>query len=109
MSNIINSRVQLKIDSEANWTTHSSFVPLAGELIIYSADATHTYSRLKVGDGSTTVANLPFIDANTISGVNINNIVAKQVQHSLTFGANGAYTYNGSADVNVPVYDGSMI
>lgn len=32
-----------------------------------------------------------------------------QLAHKLTFGANGAYTYDGSVDVNVPVYDGTFI
>ena len=66
-TNTFKSRIQLKMDTEANWNTHP-IVPLAGELIIYSADGTHSYSRLKVGDGVTTVVNLPFIDAGTIQG-----------------------------------------
>lgn len=41
---------------------------MAGEIIIYSADDSHPYSRLKVGDGTTTVISLPFIDAGTING-----------------------------------------
>lgn len=42
-------------------------------------------------------------------GIDLNNITAKKLEHKLTFGANGAYTYDGSADVTVPVYDGSFI
>lgn len=61
------TRIQLKTDTQANWDA-SSIVPLAGEIIIYSADSTHNYSRLKVGDGVTTVPRLPFIDAGTIDG-----------------------------------------
>lgn len=34
---------------------------------------------------------------------------AAKVAHTLTFGANGEYTYDGSADVTVPVYEGSFI
>lgn len=60
-------RVQLKSDTEANWLLHP-IVPLNGEIIIYSADAKHSYSRLKVGDGVTSVNVLPFIDAGTIDG-----------------------------------------
>lgn len=33
-----------------------------GEIIIYDADANYSYKRVKIGDGSTNVANLPFID-----------------------------------------------
>lgn len=60
-------RIQLKADSEANWIAHP-IVPLANELIIYTADNTHHYARLKVGDGTTSVTALPFIDSGTLDG-----------------------------------------
>lgn len=76
----LKTRVQLKSDTEANWrksvltseggdkVSGTSFVPLLGELIVYTADDAHPFSRLKVGNGSTNVVNLPFIDAGTING-----------------------------------------
>lgn len=73
-NNTIKTRIRLKSDTEANWNKagprdgSAGFVPLQGELIVYSADATHPFSRLKVGDGSTNVVNLPFIDAGTLNG-----------------------------------------
>ena len=73
-NNTIKTRIQLKSDTEANWNKagpkngSNGFVPLLGELIVYTADATHPFSRLKVGDGNTNVVNLPFIDAGTING-----------------------------------------
>ena len=73
-NNTIKTRIQLKSDTEANWNKTGpkdgslGFVPLRGELIIYSADETHAFSRLKVGDGTTNVVNLPFIDAGTLNG-----------------------------------------
>ena len=73
-NNTIKTRIRLKSDTEANWNKagprdgSAGFVPLAGELIVYNADATHPFSRLKVGDGSTNVVNLPFIDAGTLNG-----------------------------------------
>lgn len=67
-NNTIKTRIQLKSDIEANWRLASDFIPKRGELIIYSADGTHSYSRLKVGDGSTRVNDLPFIDAGTLNG-----------------------------------------
>lgn len=69
-----NTRIQLKSDSEENWNKlapkqgSAGFIPLSGELIIYSADNSHPYCRLKVGDGSTNVVQLPFIDSGTING-----------------------------------------
>ena len=73
-TNTFKARVQLKSDTEENWNKagpkdgSAGFVPLLGELIVYTADATHHFSRLKVGDGNTNVVELPFIDAGTISG-----------------------------------------
>ena len=70
----LKTRIQLKSDTEANWNKagpkdgSNGFVPLLGELIVYNADTTHPFSRLKVGDGSTNVVDLPFIDAGTLNG-----------------------------------------
>lgn len=66
--NTIKTRIQLKNDTEAHWNLATNFVPREGEVIIYSADDTHPFSRLKVGDGETSVINLPFIDAQTSNG-----------------------------------------
>lgn len=65
---VIKTRIQLKNDTETNWNKAVNFIPKQGEIIIYSADDSHPYSRLKVGDGATTVISLPFIDAGTLNG-----------------------------------------
>ena len=65
---VIKTRIQLKNDTEANWNKAINFIAKQGEIIIYSADESHPFSRLKVGDGNTTVTTLPFIDAGTING-----------------------------------------
>lgn len=57
----LNARVRLKHDSEANWDLATNFTPMAGELIIYDPDATHSEARFKCGDGTTKLANLPFL------------------------------------------------
>ena len=62
-NNTIKTRIQLKNDTEAHWDLATNFVPREGEAIIYSTDGTHPFSRLKIGDCSTTVSNLPFIAA----------------------------------------------
>lgn len=89
-SKTVNTRIQLKSDTEMNWRksvlktdhtqglkeTGTSFVPLAGELIIYSPDnGSPAYCRLKVGDGSHNVLELPFIDAGTINGEVLSEII----------------------------------
>ena len=55
-----NGRIIQKHDSEANWNKATNFIPKAGEIIIYDADETHGYCRIKIGDGSTLINNLPF-------------------------------------------------
>jgi len=95
-TNTIKTRIQLKNDTEAHWDLAVNFVPKQGEVIIYSADGTHPFSRLKVGDGNTTVSELPFINSGS----------AEKVNHTLTFGNGAVYQYDGSADVTVPVYTG---
>lgn len=53
-------------DTEANWNANKpDFVPEQGEFIVYDKDETHPFERYKIGDGSTSLKNLPF--ANTIT------------------------------------------
>ena len=81
-NNTIKTRIQLKSDTEENWNKAgpkngtAGFVPLSGELIVYTPDATHPFSRLKVGNGETNVVDLPFIDSGTLNG-NETEIVKK--------------------------------
>ena len=96
-NNTVKTRIQLKNDTEQNWERAKNFVPLRGEVIIYLADDTHPFSRLKVGDGTTNVIDLPFIGGGGV------------LAHKLTFGAGGEYVFDGSQDVNVPVYTGTVI
>ena len=58
----LNARLIQKHDTEANWNTASNngFVPLNGEIIIYDKDSNYNYTRTKIGDGVTKVAELPF-------------------------------------------------
>ena len=53
------ARTQMKSDSAVNWQKATNFSPLKGEMIIYNGDP----PRLKVGDGTTNVNNLPFTTA----------------------------------------------
>lgn len=62
--NTVKARIQLKSDTESNWNKAIHFIPLKGEIIIYLADESHPFSRLKVGDGTTPVIDLPFITNN---------------------------------------------
>lgn len=57
-----NSRIVHKHDTEANWKLATGFTPMAGEIIVYDVDATHTSERIKIGDGAKNVNALPFVD-----------------------------------------------
>ena len=77
----LNTRIQHKHDTEANWLKATTFIPKKGELIVYDIDATHDYERIKMGDGETLVNNLPFIyepvtaaDIEEICGASITTI-----------------------------------
>ncbi len=58
----LKTRIVHKHDTEANWKLATNFSPLNGELIIYDEDANYSYKRMKLGDGTTNVNSLPFID-----------------------------------------------
>ena len=90
MAKRLRTRIQNKMDSEANWNTHSSFIPLEGEFIIYEVDSTHTQPRIKIGDGVTSVTNLPFASASGGSG-DLEN--AGGIAIPLPY-SGGALTYN---------------
>lgn len=80
----IQSRIQHKHDTEANWLKATNFIPKAGELIIYDVDAAHTEPRLKIGNGTTNVNNLPFVNDN-------NSITDTKVTQSAAITTNGEY------------------
>lgn len=65
----LNTRIIHKHETEANWLLATNFIPMQGEIIIYDIDSTHTYERVKVGDGKTLVSALPFVDANKVDKV----------------------------------------
>ena len=73
MSATINTRIQLKRDTTANWNAARGFVPRAGEVIIYTdydsyqkeingRIKTILIPGIKIGDGGAYVQDLPFVD-----------------------------------------------
>lgn len=56
----LTTRLIHKHDTEANWNNASTFIPEQGEIIIYDIDNIYYYERVKIGDGKTSVINLPF-------------------------------------------------
>lgn len=83
-TNTIKTRIQLKNDTEENWNKAANFIPKVGEVIIYSADDAHPFSRLKVGNGSDAISSLVFIDAGTITGYTVSKDVPYNAQFTDT-------------------------
>lgn len=69
MANKVETRIRHKHDTELNWEKALNFVPLSAELIVYDADASYSFPRLKVGDGITPVNDLPFVGSNVFEVV----------------------------------------
>ena len=86
----VNSRMQQKIDTSANWDkAKGKFKPLNGEIIIYS-----DLLKMKIGDGNTTVDMLPFLSESEV----VNLFKAGDGANSLVFNegdANGKYSIAG--------------
>lgn len=55
----LDTRIINKHDTEENWSK-ANFIPKQGELIIYDKDDNYDIERFKIGDGITSVNNLPF-------------------------------------------------
>lgn len=69
----VNGRIQLKRDTTENWNRAAGFVPLAGEIIVYTNYSTKekivdgetkiiNVPGIKIGDGNAYVQDLPFLD-----------------------------------------------
>lgn len=75
-------RIIQKHETEANWNKATKFIPKLGEVIIYDPDANHTTSRIKIGDGITVVANLPFVQQGFIDS-ELSNTSENAVQNKV--------------------------
>lgn len=54
------ARISQLYKTEAEWAKLPKFKPYPGEIIIFAPDDTHSYPRMKIGDGQTLLINLPF-------------------------------------------------
>lgn len=59
----ISARMQQKIDLTANWEKATNFIPKKGEIIVYSDGGGVGVPKMKVGDGTTKVGSLKFIES----------------------------------------------
>lgn len=80
MSSKIDTRIQLKRDTTENWNNAKRFIPLPGEVIVYTDYETKTYTveeygetvtktveipNIKIGTGNAYVQDLGFVDEKT--------------------------------------------
>ena len=80
MSATVNTRIQLKRDTTENWNNARGFIPMAGEVIVYTDYETKTYTveeygevvtktvqipNIKIGTGNAYVQDLAFVDEKT--------------------------------------------
>lgn len=76
MSATIDSRIQLKRDTTEHWNQTHNFIPLPGEVIVYTdydsyqkevdgVMKTILVPNIKIGTGNAYVQNLPFVDEKT--------------------------------------------
>lgn len=96
MSTTIKGRFVQKHDIESNWNLATNFIPLEGEVIIYEPDATHSYPRFKVGDGTTLVSALPFADAG-INNINDKKINLPETDGTVNYGTVGQFAVSDGA------------
>ena len=57
-------RIIHKHDIEESWNKATGFIPKQGEIIVYDIDENYNYERFKIGDGNTSIINLPFQKTN---------------------------------------------
>ena len=58
---LLKTRIVHKHDIEERWNEKDTFIPKQGEIIVYDRDEQYSYERMKVGDGITSISELPFV------------------------------------------------
>jgi hypothetical protein len=81
----IQSRIQHKHDTEANWNQTTNFIPKAGEIIIYDKDENYIAPRLKIGDGINNLHNLSFVNEELMSDIIALNMQLAPLNSAILF------------------------
>lgn len=90
----LTTRIKHKTDTSANWAKAVNFVPLKGEIIVYS-----DLRKIKVGDGTTKVNSLQFLAESTVNNGRL--IIKKNGVNQAIFTAN--QSEDTTADIWVPM------
>ena len=84
MEKRLKTRVQHKIDTYENWELATSFSPLKGEIVVYTPDPKDPDDtrpvKIKVGDGTTLVGDLDFIETAAAGGAGGGGVATPQIQ-----------------------------
>lgn len=96
---IIKSRIVHKHGLEAHWLLATNFIPKQGEIIVYDIEVDadgnalelpkdrttpYTHQRLKIGDGITTVSELPFVVSEDEVDINMEKGTGEGAAQQLT-------------------------
>lgn len=65
----LKARLKMKHGKASEWALATRFTPLEGEIIVYDVDETYTSPRFKVGDGTTNVNNLKFVNQDELAKI----------------------------------------
>ena len=82
------TRIIHKHDTEENWNKATNFIPKQGEIIVYDIDSSHSYERIKVGDGTTNVISLPYV-SETVVDAELSATSENPVQNKVIYNALG--------------------
>lgn len=80
------TRIIHKHDTEENWNKATNFIPKQGEIIVYDVDSSHSYERIKVGDGTTNVNSLPYV-SETVVDAELSATSENPVQNKVIYDA----------------------
>ena len=82
----IKTRIIHKHDTEENWNKATNFIPKQGEIIVYDIDLSHSYERIKIGDGTTNVISLPYV-SETVVDAELSATSENPVQNKVIYDA----------------------
>lgn len=92
----LQARIQNKCDTTANWAKATNFVPKKGEIIVYSDGGGVGIPKMKVGDGTTKVGSLKFIESDGKLSTGRKISLGTAVTSTAT-------EFDGSKDITIPV------
>lgn len=86
------ARLIQKHETEQGWQLQKDFIPLPGEFAIYDIDEMNMAPRIKIGDGITTIENLPFVIESGKNTEIIQLLVGEDTNKSIRDIANEVFT-----------------